>query len=331
MSSKMEEFFLHQKELLARLPLMPDESAALDDGDIAFLKQHETNWTTYFSNSQPEWSMALMAAVYSGELPTCPGCNNTRYVPTIQKGAVTGLILRSNEQCQCVPYRFIQNVIDETIPRGYRLVDLWTLQPSRLSQLPLHTQADEIEMLRHHHEDNYLFLGPAGTSKTTFSIALYREAMKRNKLHIMSAGFRGVPPRCRTQFVWRINGEELFTQNQAYKTTMTSEKPAPPPDVTVERIQRAARAGIRPVIILEEIDKTRLTEPRMNLLFALFDAIDGAKGQIVLTTNRDMDRFIAMFTESEIETVRVSAEPFLRRLFKNCNIRNYYETTKEKP
>jgi DNA replication protein DnaC len=110
---------------------------------------------------------------------------------------------------------------------------------------------------------------------------------------------------------------------------MFSETPAPPPDVTADKIRKAAANGLRPVLILEELDKSKYSEPRVNFLFSLIDAIDGAEGQRIITSNRTLERFAAMFEESDIETVQVTAEPLMRRLLKDCNVRDYFNHTKE--
>lgn len=327
-SGNILQFFRERTERRNRfkLPLSPEEAAALSDDDTGWLEQQEQNWNVWNVSPQTvvRWTKELMRSVSLGEIE-CPACGNRDYFPGVERGEVTGILRRIRAECRCARYRFIQRLMNESLPAEYREVSLGSLQPSPKSQLTLAKQAHEIALLRQHAGNNHMFLGPAGTSKTTFAVALYRAAFWRHHDFIMRDGFRLVPPKCRIAFAWMVNGEDLFSQYHQWKTTMTSANPAPEPCITVRKIQKAASKGLRPTLILEEMDKVHMTEPRVNVLFGLIDAIDGAKGQLVITTNRTFDRFVAIFSESELESVRVSGEPLIRRVLKNCNIHNYFE------
>jgi septin family protein len=214
----------------------------------------------------------------------------------------------------------IQSFLDKLVREEYREFDLRTLTPSKLSSLPLERQAEELEILKKAPGDNYFFIGPPGTSKSTFSTALLRESLWRNKQWVKEYWWAQ-----KSSFCWKVNAENLFVQNMTWKTSRSSETPPPTPDVTPEKIDKAKAKGLRPTLIIEELDKTKLTDSRVNFLFDIIDAMDGCRGQIIITSNRTLDRFLAMFEEHTDETVRVTGGPLMRRLLKNCNVRNYFE------
>jgi DNA replication protein DnaC len=309
--------------LTKQFPLSDEVNQSLTDEERKYCVAREKEWNTI--TEVPVLKHEVMQAVYLKERE-CPLCKGRKGLGIKQKGALTGLTRVISIRCQCEVEEYIQHVVDQMVPRRYRDTDLWTLQPSTKSQLLIEIQSEEIDFMRQHAGESFLFAGPAGCSKTTYAVALLRESLRQHVEHLFSNAFQFVPEKQRANFVWRVNGEELFTQNQLYKTTMTNENPAPPPEVTPERLKRASeRYGCTPLLIIEEMDKSKFTESRMNFLFSLFDALDGVNGKHIITTNRTLDRFVAMFTESESEAVRVSAEPLLRRMMSGANVRDYFK------
>jgi hypothetical protein len=125
------------------------------------------------------------------------------------------------------------------------------------------------------------------------------------------------------RWVWVVDAEDLFLQFADWSTSRTSEDPAPEPIVSPRKILKAKEHGYRPTLVLEELDKGRLTEPRFTFLFNLMNAMAKEKGQLIITTNRKLDRFMALFTEHESETVRTSGEPLVRRFLENNCIKQF--------
>ena len=314
--------------LKQEFPLTEEDIQSLSDEERKYCAAREKDWETI--TVVPELSSEVMQAIYLQQRE-CPLCGGRKRLGVKQRGMITGLTRVNAVRCQCDIEEYIQHVVDQMVPKRYREIDLWTLQPSTKSQLLIEVQSEEIEFMRLHAGESFLFAGPAGCSKTTYAIALLRESLRQHVEHMFSDAFYFVPEKQRANFVWRVNGEDLFTQNQLYKTTMTNENPAPLPEVVPERIKKAAdRYGCTPLLIIEEMDKSKLTESRMNFLFGLFDALDGVNGKHIITTNPTLDRFVAMFTESETEAVRVSAEPLLRRMMSGANVRDYFKKTEDK-
>jgi hypothetical protein len=306
-----------------KLPLTEAQSDALDTADRKMLEERETKWIAYniqFPENVSDFpSKDALHEIALGK-QVCPVCAGKLNVGCRVRGAVTGVTHNSVFTCTCRLPSVIQRWLDQLVREEYRECDLKTLKPSNRSSLALSRQAEEIEILKKASADNYFFIGPPGASKSTFATALLRESLWRNKQWGENHSFFSNP-----WFCWKVNAEKLFVQNMAWKTSMTDETPAPAPDVTPEKIDRVRASGLRPTLIIEELDKTKLTDSRVNFLFEIVDAMDGCKGQIIITSNRTLDRFMAMFEEHPDETVRVTGGPLMRRFLKNCNVRNYFK------
>lgn len=322
MNKQLEERFSRYDALTKQFPLSEARCESLTEDERNHCVALEKQWTRM--TEIPDLRPNVLQEAYLMRRE-CPLCKGRKVLGIRKKGVVTGVTQVVRIRCQCNVEEYVQHVVDQMVPKRYREVDLWTLQPSPKSQLLIETQVKEIEFMKAHAGESFVLVGPAGCSKTTYTVARLRESLRQHLEHLFSNAFYNVPEKQRINFVWRVNGEELFAQNQLYKTTMTNENPAPPPDVTPERLKRAAeRYNCTPLLIIEEMDKSKITEARMNFLFNLFDALDGVNGKHVITTNRTLDRFVAMFTESESEAVRVSAEPLLRRILSEANVRDYF-------
>ena len=306
-----------------KLPLTEQQSNALGDADRKTLDKMESKWIAdvinYPENVNGFPAKETILNIALGK-QTCPVCQCKGTYGCRVRGELTGLRRDIVRECPCVMPTRIQRVLDKQVREEYRECDLRTMKPSNLSSLPLDRQAQELEILKKAPGDNYFFIGPPGTSKSTFSTALLRESLWRNKQWVKDNSYAE-----KSYFSWKVNAERLFVQNMQWKTSSTSDNPAPSPDVTPERIDRAKAKGLRPTLIIEELDKTKLTDSRVNFLFDIIDAMDGCRGQIIITSNRTLDRFLAMFEEHTDETVRVTGGPLMRRFLKNCNVRNYFE------
>jgi hypothetical protein len=122
-----------------------------------------------------EWTRDLMWAVAKGQ--KCPACADTKHIRVVRFGTATGMYIDAYPDCECVKYRHLWKVFCDYIPEHYLRVSLHDLAPSSFSKLSIARQESEIAFIREHKEDGFFFLGPAGSSKTTFAIALYRDAL----------------------------------------------------------------------------------------------------------------------------------------------------------
>ena len=97
------------------------------------------------------------------------------------------------------------------------------------------------------------------------------------------------------------------------------DKNAPPPSVTPRLIREARASGKRPVLCIEELDKSRLTEYKANKFFEFMVAIDETQGQIILTTNhRTQEDFERWLYKTDEDAVNMAGEPAWRRIMDNC-------------
>jgi hypothetical protein len=189
--------------------------------------------------------------------------------------------------------------------------------------------------LRANQDSGWAFFAPAGYSKTTCSYALWKNAVFANlrklweldptRCELWSSEFiphpnggynqRG-PNKLRVPriFVWRKSVPDLLQQHFDRMNMGEGEDATfvPKPDISVENIEKAVRAGMKPRVFLEEIDKIKPSEYAINQLFRIFDALDRHKGQIVLDTNFSKEQFKNVF-----------GEMITRRVKENCIVKEF--------
>jgi DNA polymerase III delta prime subunit len=207
----------------------------------------------------------------------------------------------------------------------FQFANLDSLKPSSESILSLDKQAGVIAYMKTHPSQGYAFAGPAGTGKTTFSVALYREAIDTEWVR-----FQDYSPElewtARHKWhrrygqgpVWRIAAKTLMDEFHARAMSREDEsgKPAPEPTVTRKRILEMRAHGFRPSLCLEEIDKIHWSEFKNNALFEVIDGLYENDGQLVLNTNLRMNEFFAQFGGV--------AEPLARRIGSMCKVYDFF-------
>ncbi|MDP9159244.1 MAG: hypothetical protein M3O09_03320 [Acidobacteriota bacterium] len=221
----------------------------------------------------------------------CPACNGrkTHHVPD-------GL-----SQCHCAHLLRWWGEFSKNVPPHDLFVDLATLQPNDKSRLPAERQQKIIVDLRKDPLKSYAFFGPAGTSKTTFSVGLYRIALHYSPYH-----------------TWRISAKTLMDEYVTEATTRESNGKPPKPTVNRAKIACAATSGKVPRLFLEEIDKVKLTEFKINSLFEIFDAMYENQGQLVFNTNMTIAKFGEYFGPE-------TGPAMVRRVGEMCEIYDFYE------
>jgi hypothetical protein len=197
------------------------------------------------------------------------------------------------------------------VPKHDQHVFLETLEPSTKSNLSLERQAEVIERIRAEPDASYAFFGPAGTSKTTFSVALLEDALFCNP----TACEEGLGDR---QYIWRTSAKSLADEHHAFTTgKQVNGRYVPEPTVTRRKIVKRSQNGHVPRLFLEEIDKVVYTEFRANMLFELVDSIYETKGQLVFASNLSLAEFVALFPPSV-------GEPIARRIGETMNVYNFF-------
>ena len=240
----------------------------------------------------------------------CPACRGLGKHDVVYRGTKTNFYWRGTKRCVCRDWWHMRRMVERKLPRKLRWADLDVLRPSPASNLSIERQAEGIALLKDHRTESFFFLGAPGTSKSTFAAALFRSALWWDCCH------------GRGGHLWRVDGNKMFEAEHEYSTA--KDKGAVGREITVDLIYGAARSGFRPVLLVEEIDKRRMTEFAANILFRIANAMDETQGQFIITSNKTVKGFKDLFMRSEIESVRDSGEAFLRRLFDNMNVRDYY-------
>lgn len=224
-------------------------------------------------------------------------------------------------------FTYARKILDDNIPSRFRFVDLKTLMPSDKSRLPPKRQEEILAKLRANPTESYAFFGPAGTGKTTYSVALYRDAMRGfckllgGREHYLQLDYR-----CRYDIpVWHVSAKTLlddFVRESCGETE--NAKPDGKrihPVVNRAKIRQAVDRGFRPCLFLEEIDKVKYTEFKANALFDLVDGIYESAGQLVFDTNLTPAGLAAKFG-TDVDAEVVSA---LFRRIAAGNIYDFFE------
>jgi len=325
---RLERIAKRIRELRSRYPLKltKDECMALKAGDRdtwMFYRRESDQDGKYEvaedpANALAPWDTEARRAVLEGR--PCPRCKDTKSVTLLCRGTVTNFYFLRTFGCECIGFRDFQKMLAKRLPERLCKFSLSSLSWSDKSSLSRARQEKEIAFLRAHPDDSYFFLGKPGTSKTTYSAALY--------IHALWTAFRKPDPtnsQYALKYLWRVDGNHLFDSEVAY--AMADDKESVQRDVTVDQILWPRKNDHRPVLVLEEIDKRKMTEFAANVLFRLVDAMDECGGQLIVTTNRTMQGFRDMFLKSDVEQVRVTGEALLRRLTDpdRINVRNYHK------
>jgi hypothetical protein len=254
----------------------------------------ETEWTeierpALLSDEQIE-------AVGSGKLK-CPKCGGTKEYAVLRRGETTGLITRWRIECNCRDFKRFFTRWNAMIPLAYRKFRLNSLQPSPRSNAALELQAYVIGQLKANPDRSCLFVGPPATGKTVYSTCLFERALKRWAM----TSEPGIPESC-----WYISAFDLLQQAHDYaiqRETISADtddihdvREAREPLVTVGKIRKAVKAGLKPRLYIEELDKIpTVTEFRGSIIFELIKEIDAQAGQIVITANKSADDLARMY------------------------------------
>jgi DNA replication protein DnaC len=310
-----------------KLPLTPEQIKELPYPELMALNSLEKHWQRILISRDGVWrelgeveltvSKPTGYEIAKGEkvCPVCKGENNHR-VKTREVGLDTGLQRTFFVECECRNWVFLHKLLDNELPPRYRNTDLDTLEADVLStlggkdnsskglELRLALQDNEIEHLRKNSLKSYFFVGPAGSSKTTFITALYRHALEENVESLRD------PFKENVKFIWRVDAQNLLEQFQTKSTDNT----APEPDVTKPKLDHLRKKyGVKPVVILEEIDKLKASKFRLDKLFDVIDGVYENEGTLILSSNLTVGEFEEAF-----------GEPIYRRVKEMCDTRDYY-------
>lgn len=170
------------------------------------------------------------------------------------------------------------------VPERYWGCNLDTLVPSEKSHMPMERQGNVIKIIKDAPAAGYAFLSPSGWSKSTFLYALYRYALNTNAYDIAMRPYMGrnLNP------VNIYEAKTLMDRIQAWKIG-----DADAPAVTANKIARLkTELGITSGLFLDEFEKVKKSEFRMNEMYDLINACYKHNAQLVIAgnlTKEDLD------------------------------------------
>ena len=223
--------------------------------------------------------------------------------------------------CACGKVQLIQYIAEQKIAVHDRFVRLAGLVPSERSQLSPERQTEVLAELRAKPQHSYAFFGPAGTSKTTFCVALYRERAVRwvNSCRVLPLvgdyGVQRAKSYLKDYPIYRVSAKKLledFHKESLGDVDEHGQKVHP-----VVNGEKLARAGEQGALFLEEIDKVHFTEFKINALFELFDACYEHGVQLVFNTNLTLEKFAAQFGPE-------TGPAIFRRVAETCTVYDFF-------
>jgi hypothetical protein len=244
-----------------------------------------------------------LPAVARKEIP-CPLCGELQGFGEIRREErnENGDVRHTTMPCDCGLYKTFWRELSKALPAHERQVRLRELRVSEKSQLPFHVQEKVIATLQASPDASYAFFGPAGTSKTTYTAALFREALwQQIKARWYQHQDRSSAcnwERHPVDGIWRVSAKTLMDEFVAEATSKDALDGKPiSPVVNRAKIVSATGSGYRPRLFLEEVDKVKYTEFKANALFEIIDAIYENEGQLVVNSNLPLARFAGLFDE----------------------------------
>jgi DNA replication protein DnaC len=249
-------------------------------------------------------------AIMFNEEP-CPACHGTGRIQITEQWEETDRYHVINKSCP-VDFRMKSKlgIIKKLLPSRYYRSNIGTLKPSPNSKMDMQRQATVIQHLWNNSTRSFLFYGDPGTGKTTFATALVRHALERDwegHIHTGCGNFNTV------SWIQYLNWD---TYIQSLLDWQNHPDTAEEPSVTPTLIHNNAAKGRTTCLVIEEIDKSRLTEFKANKLFELVCAMDATESQLIITTNyATKEEFQSWLCQGD---TRIVGEAIWRRLSDNC-------------
>jgi len=241
---------------------------------------------------------------------TCPWCRwNDPKVPKASRmilipmeGDHTGVQVRREYPCRCKFYEKMYtrwSGPNAMVPKDYQGFRLGRLAPNEHSRLSMETQKEIIKEINDNPLRNFLFIGPAGTSKTVFTTALF-------SLALYEWAEQAWRKQVSTEAVWRVVVHDYLKQELEYDRQRElkitdgdgNESYVEPkePIVTRRKVRAAIAGGFVPRLFLEEIDAIpNVTRNRLSNLFGIINEVYEQGGQLVVNSNMKTAELIELF------------------------------------
>ncbi len=261
----------------------------------------ETQWD--LQEPMPVIDPAIADKVARGEVP-CPRCSGEKLskgIFLLCAGRDTGFPAYIRHDCPCAALKRVWGkVLATRIEKRFYAARLETLAPytERPLSTSVETQQKIIDYVRQHPDDSYLFCGLHDSGKSWIASALLRHAAEQQVLHDNTTDGSGA-----RYGAWFVRATDLMEQNAIFAMDRTKA----PPFVSTNNIGYCVRQGIRPVLLIDEIDKFGSTEPRLNFLAEIVGAIEACEGQIIACSNVTSAALVAKWGPDK-------GEPILSRI-----------------
>lgn len=255
-------------------PEMLEAARNLSPLQMECLKE-ETEWVPNeeYENAPRIGTDEEIRQIGTGAAP-CPLCHGRLTLGLHVIGKTTGMRMRKDGSCLCASIRAFWHIWAKYVPERYQGCSLDNLAPSPKSRLQLDKQAAIIAVLQREPDASYTFTGDYGSGKSHFGYSLLRRAVEYATSPERSLQHRSMPA------VWAVSVPTLLQEFRDHQGDV--ERPV---TVLPQMIRSAGQAGKRICLMLDEVDKFSVTEPRMDFLFELVNAATNAGGQVIAISN----------------------------------------------
>ena len=183
----------------------------------------------------------------------------------------------------------IIELIGAKLAPRFSAITLRELKPWHRSPLPIYIQEMLIEKIPREPRETlqgWLLVGPPGTSKTTFTIAAVRDWLTLRWMEDLRCRNLSSGEGSDSLHLHVIQVPDWLDEFQGWEHRDFDDRNIRKPLFTPQTITALAKeSGVRPILVLEEIDKFSPTANRRQILFRLVDAVYRANGIIVTTAN----------------------------------------------
>ena len=219
---------------------------------------------------------ADLSKVAWGKQP-CPVCGSEVTAGTIRvhlHGRETGIECSALVDCTCAAARAIA-AARAVLPVSMRRASLAKMSPTATLRASETRQREIIGRLRGY-DGNVILYGPANTGKSHYAAGIYLDAVRT---------WASRPGRTTRPAIY-IDAATMLDEWMAYnKSSGSDDSPVVVPTVTLAKIKAAAAAGYSPLLVLDDMDLVKMTEPKLVKLLSILKELKHAGGRVVMTTS----------------------------------------------